>query len=196
MSVPMTKIPLMWAIAAATLSGTLAAFALEPVMQVVETAEIGDIPSILVPFALTVGLFFGLLGAAVARWSMGVRWPAAGALFAASMIGMAAAVYAAIMGYDNTTENFVQAYALGSPVGALILAVPFAFLGRFLHPWRTIALAAVLPTLWAMGVGVCFAGDAAIEVPGLAALYIGWQVLFLGIFATARRDQRPHMPLG
>lgn len=187
MSLSKTNLPLLWAIAAATLSGTLAAFTLDPVMQVLEETEIGDIQGVLTTFALTAGLTFGLLGAAVARWVMDVRWLAASVFFVTSMIGIAAAVYAAIAGYDNSTASFLRSYVIGSPVGALILAVPFAFLGRFQHPWRAIALATVLPTLWAAGVGYFAHGDPAFEVPVLATLYIGWQVLFLTVFAAASR---------
>ncbi|GAB5449236.1 hypothetical protein [Gymnodinialimonas sp.] len=182
-----TRLTLLITIAATLLSGAFSAFTLEPIGEVIETLDLGDLPGLLVPFALSAGLAFGLCGGAVALWRMRVR-PLAGAAFLVmSMLGIAAAVYVAALSYNNAEASFLWPYAAGSPVGALILAVPFAFFGPFAQPWGTIGLATALPTLWAMGVGFTFSGDAALEVPGLATLYVGWQLIFLSVFALSRR---------
>ncbi|MBY4895096.1 hypothetical protein KUL25_20235 [Rhodobacteraceae bacterium N5(2021)] len=177
----------LWAIAIALLSGTFSAVTLDPFMQVIEDSGLDDLAGLLGSFALTAGLSFGLCGAAFTLWRKKVGIGAGAVFVVASMIGMASAVYVAILGYDNATGSFLLPYTLGSPVGALILAVPFAFLGKFATPWRTIALATALPMLWAVGVGAFLNGDAALNASGLATLYIGWQALFLGVFAAARR---------
>ncbi len=182
-------VPVLWAIAAAILSGAVSAISLQPVLDVMERGSFDDLFGILSSFSLTAGLAFGLCGAAVVVWIMGARTAAAAVFCVTSMIGIAAAVYLAMLSYDNTTESFVLSYALGSPLGALIVAVPFAFVARFARPWRTIGLATVLPTLWAVGVAASITGEAALEIPGLATLYIGWQVIFLCVFAIAALKQ-------
>lgn len=182
-------IPVLFAICAAALSGTIGAFGLYPAMQVIETMGLADIVAFLLPFAVSSGLAFGLIGGALLIRVLNLTAKTAGIFLVTSMIGIAAAVYVAILGYDRTAENFMVSYAIASPIGALLVAVPLAFLGRFAHPWRTIGLATVVPTLWAVGVAAVFDADATLEVPGLAALYIGWQGIFLALFAaTGRRD--------
>lgn len=183
-----TRTSVLWSIAAAVVSGTISAVTLNPVMQAIERVGLGDIVDLLLPFALSAGLAFGICGAAVALWRLKLRAVAGGVFLAMSMVGMAAAVYVAVLTYDNRIGSFVLPYALASPVGALILAVPFAFVGGFAHPGRTVGVATVLPTLWAMGIGAVFTGDAGLEVPGLAALYIGWQGISLSIFAATRQE--------
>lgn len=180
---------ILWAIAAATLSGVVSAISLEPVMELMERNRTDDLFGLLSSFAFSAGLAFGLCGAAVAVWSMRVRTAAAVVFLLTTMIGMAAAVYLAMLGFDNTNSSFVLPYALGSPIGALIVAVPFALMSGIARRWRTIALATVLPTLWAVGVATVIDGEAALEVSGLATLYIGWQVAFLGVFAAAGLQQ-------
>lgn len=180
---------ILWAIAAATLSGVVSAISLEPVMELMERNRTDDLFGLLSSFAFSAGLAFGLFGAAVAVWSMRVRTAAAVVFLLTSMIGMAAAVYLAMLSFDNTTSSFVLPYASGSPLGALIVAVPFALVSGIAHRWRTIVLATVLPTLWAVGVATVIDGEAALEVSGLATLYIGWQVAFLGVFAAAGLQQ-------
>lgn len=177
----------LWAIAAAVLSGGVSAIALDPVMQAVETLGLDDLFGLLSTFAITAGLAFGLLGGAVLLKVAKLPPRVVAVFMGTSMIGMAAAVYVAMISFNNTTENFVTSYAIGSPLGALIVVVPLAFLGPLVHPWRWIAIATVLPTLWAMAVAATFPGDAAMEVPGLAALYIGWQAIVLTTFVMARR---------
>lgn len=182
-----TRKPILWAIGAATLSGAVSAISLEPAMQLTEVIVPDEFYGLLTTFAVTAGLAFGLCGAAVAVWAMGGRATGGLVFLLTSMIGIVAAVYLAILSFDNSSDSFILPYALGSPLGALIVAVPFAFAGRFLHPWRVIGLATALPTLWAIGVASAVSGDSALEVPWLAALYIGWQAIFLGLFAAAAR---------
>lgn len=179
----------LWAVAAATLSGGLSAVSLDPAMNIIEELPFlsNDLMGVLLPFSLTAGLAFGVCGAVVARFAMGVRTAGAVAFCLASIVGIAAAVYLAMLVYDNSNDSFVRPYAVGGPLGALILAIPFAFVGRFAQPWRVIGLATLLPTLWAVGVAALLDGDAALEAPGLAVLYIGWQAIFLGLFAAAAR---------
>lgn len=181
------KTSVLWAIAAVVMSGMIAAATLKPVIQVAEASGIDGIVMFLSAFGLTAGLAFGLLGAAFARWQLKVS-PRAGAVFILmSVLGMAAAVYVAALSIHDNTESLLRPYVVGSPVGAALLAAPFAILGRFAHPWRTTGLAIALPTLWAAGLGAVVHVDAALEMPGLAALYIGWQGIFLIVFAASAR---------
>lgn len=181
-------ITLLGAVAVATLSGYISAITLMPFMDVMEQMGLGDLLGILSTFGLTAGLAFGLLGGGFSLWRLRVSPLAAGAFLVASILGMAAATYLAMLSFDNAANDFKLSYLLGSLLGALFVAVPFALLGRFAHPARTIGLAVALPTVWAVGVAASLSnGDAALEVPGLAALYVGWQVIFLGVFAATPR---------
>lgn len=179
--------PILWAVAAAILSGSISAVTLNPMMDIMEQSGGDDLFALLSSFAFSAGLAFGLCGGAVALRVMRIRTAGVAVFVLTSMIGIAAAVYVAMMSFDNSTDSFLLPYSLGSPVGALIVAIPFAFVGRFANPWRTAGLATVLSTVWAVGVALVVDADAALEIPGLAALYIGWQAIFLGVFAATGR---------
>ena len=186
---PETRLTLLLAILGALLSGALAAVTLEPAIGLVEALGFTeDLLGFLGPFAITAGLMFGVVGVAITTLRLGARPLAGVAFLSASMAGIAAAVYVALLVYDNTTESFVAPYGAGSPIGAVILAIPAVFLTRVTHPWRTIGLLCALPTLWAVLVALLLPNpDAAFEPMGLASLYIGWQVIFIGTLVLARR---------
>lgn len=177
---------------AGVVSGVISAVTLDPFMQVIEELPWApqEIWGFLTTFGVSAGLAFGLLGGAFLMLRKGVGAVSAGVFLATSMVGIAAAVYVAILFFDNQVENYILPYLAASPVGALIVAGPLAFLARFERPWRKLVLAVALPTLWAVAVAVAMAAlgsDDATDIPWLAALYIGWQALFLMIFAGARR---------
>lgn len=169
------------------LSGTVSAFSLDPVMQVFETVARDDLFGLLSSFAATAGLSFGVAGAAFLVAVLRHRALTGGVFLLTSMIGMAAAVYVAILAFDNSLNSFMVPYGLASPLGALIVAGPVTMLGQYVRRWRTLGLAMGIPSVWAVGVAAVVGPDAALEVSGLAALYIGWQASVLAVFATARR---------
>lgn len=179
--------PILLAIAAAVVSGVISALTLGPVIDLIEASISDDLFGLLGSFAVTGGLAFGLCGAAIAVWVLHLTRATAAVFLLTSMFGIAVAVYFAMVSYDNNSNSFVIPYAVGSPLGALIMMGPLAALGLFAHPWRTLSVALVVPTLWAVGVALVMDPDAALEVSGLAALYIGWQAIVLGLFAVSVR---------
>ncbi|UWQ95043.1 hypothetical protein K3728_15315 [Rhodobacteraceae bacterium M385] len=176
---------ILWTIAAATLSGWISAAALTPVMDQLERLGLGDLSGLLVSFSSTAGIAFGLFGGALLHIFAKQRPHVSVAFLVTSMAGIAAAVYVAMVSFSNADPSFILPYGLGSPVGALSVAVPLAFIGRYRTPWTCIGLATLLPTMWAIGVAAFFDHDAALELAGLSALYIGWQGLFLAVFVLS-----------
>ncbi|ABD53969.1 hypothetical protein [Jannaschia sp. CCS1] len=178
---------LIGALAVSIVSGVSAAVLLEPAIESVGAFFEGGVLELLGPFAVTAGLLFGLLGGAFIVKGLGGTASTAVIFLLTSVIGMMAAVYVAIVGYDRNAETLAFPYLSASPVGAFIVATPLAVLGRFAKPWGVIGLAMVLSTIWALIVSVVWPGDDALEIPGLAALYVGWQAIILTIFTVAPR---------
>ncbi|WP_341862485.1 hypothetical protein [Gymnodinialimonas sp. 57CJ19] len=181
---------ILWTIVAATLSGGLSAAALTPVMDKLQGLGLDDLLGLLVSFASTAGIAFGLVGGALLHVFAKQRAVVSLLFLVTSMAGIAGAVYVAIIFFDHADPSFILPYGLASPVGTLSVAVPLAFVARYRAPWTCIGLATLLPTGWAIGVAAFFDHDVALEFAGLSALYIGWQALLLAVFVLSPKAAR------
>lgn len=181
---------ILWTLVAATLSGGLSAVALAPTMDLLERLTRGDTLTLLASFAFTAGIVFGLIGGALLHIFAKQRPLVSLVFLLSSVAGIAVAVYVAIILYSAADPSFILPYSLASPVGALTVSVPLAFMARYRAPWACIGLATLLPTMWAIGVATFFDPDMALEISGISALYIGWQGVFLAVFVLSPRGAR------
>jgi hypothetical protein len=180
------------AILAGLLSGAISAVAVEPVGSVLENVPFLEdtLVGLLSMLGLTAGLTFGIIGAAFGGWRLGFGWRHAALWLCASIVGMSAAFYAAILSFDNAVNSFVVPYLVASPVGALILGGGIVALRPYQAKLKLMASLLVAPTIWAVGVAVALlsrVSDDALSVPWLLALFCGWQTIFLLILALWRR---------
>ena len=149
----------------------------------------GELLGFLSVFALSAGLIYGVLGGGFARLRLGFAWRAVAAFALTSMVGIAAAVYVAMlmMDYDASTPSFAAPYLAASPVGALIMAVPVVVLAQIARPVWVVVRIVALTTAWSLAVAVALGTGEALSVPWLMALFAGWQALFLVGIAAAER---------
>ncbi len=173
-------------------SGVISAFAVEPGVQFLE--QISFLQDTLVGFlsilGLTAGLCFGVAGAGFGLWRLDYDLRHAALWFVGSIMGMSAAFYAAILFFDNASNQYVLSYLVGSPVGALILGAPIVMFRPYLAKMKLLASLLVVPTLWAVGVAFALmwaSSDDALAVPWLLALFCGWQTIYLVILSVWRR---------
>lgn len=174
------------------ISGLISAVLVEPVAETTENiAFLQDtLVGLLSILALSSGLVFGIVGGLFGRWRLGFDWLHSAIWFVASVVGMGAAFYVAILTFDRETATYIVPYLSASPVGALVLGGAIVAFRPFAAKLKLLASLLVAPTIWAVGVGVALlnaTSDDAMSVPWLIALFCGWQAIFLAILAWWRR---------
>ncbi len=177
---------------AGLISGIISAVLVEPVAETTENIALlqNTLVGLLSILGLSAGLVFGLVGGLFGRWRLGFEWLHSAMWFVGSIVGMGAAFYVAILTFDREAENYVGPYLLASPVGALVLGGAIVAFRPFAAKMKLLASLLVVPTIWAVGVGVALlnaTSDDAMSVPWLIALFCGWQAIFLAILAWWRR---------
>ena len=101
---------------------------------------------------------------------MGFGWLHAALWLGASIVGMSAAYYVAIVTYDSSLASYVVPYLAASPVGALVLGGGVVALQPYRAKLKLMASLLVAPTIWAVGVAFALmsrVADDALTVPWL-----------------------------